>query len=103
MVKVSYLRYQKCCACKVSLRNKNYNRFVQRITLVTVCKCRIFFEDNNIQVGDYICYKYPENVDFEMNPKNYSTYYKVFIHYNSIDEAKPYKQIKGKSQKMLHE
>ncbi len=47
--------------------------------------------------------KYPENVDFEMNPKNYSTYYKVFIHYNSIDEAKPYKQIKGKSQKMLHE
>jgi hypothetical protein len=38
-----------------------------------------------------------------MNPKNYSTYYKVFIHYNSKDEAKPYKQIKGKSQKMLHE
>jgi hypothetical protein len=27
------------------------------VLLQSVCKCRIFFEDNNIQVGDYICYK----------------------------------------------
>ena len=57
MAKISYLRYQKCCACKVSLQNKNYNRHVQRVSIVTVSKCKIFFEDNNIQVGDYIFYK----------------------------------------------
>ncbi len=68
-MKVNYLRYQKCAACKVSLRHKNYSRYI-RVMEFTVGKTRIFFIYDNIQVGVYICFKCRNNLNKNKNIKN---------------------------------
>ena len=55
MVKVSNLRNQKCSACKVSLRNKNYSNNVRRISTATIERVKEFHNNNEIQINDYIC------------------------------------------------
>ena len=46
MVKVSNLRNQKCSACKVSLRNKNYSNNVRRISTATIERVKEFHNNN---------------------------------------------------------
>ena len=57
MSKINYDINQKCCGCRVALRNKNYSRNVSRIGNATLEKTRVFFNNNEINVNDYICNK----------------------------------------------
>ena len=57
MTIITNLRYQKCCGCNTALRNKNYDKNVRRVTLLSIEKIKSYFENNTIQVNDYICNK----------------------------------------------
>jgi len=48
-------RYEKCCACKKSLRNKNKNNNNRRIGTSTLERNIAFFKDPNIKLNDLIC------------------------------------------------
>ncbi len=56
MSSISYIRHQKCAVCRVALRNKNVGKTV-RITEKSIEKIKSFFQNNDIQVNDFICFK----------------------------------------------
>ena len=55
MPNISYLVYQKCCACKERLDKKNRNRNIRQITQNTIEKTKAFFLNDSISLKDYIC------------------------------------------------
>ena len=70
MVKLKYVVFQKCCVCKESLRNKNKNKNVTRIGTKSIDRIKLFFNNQNIKINDYICSscrnRYSKN---KMNPQ----------------------------------
>jgi len=56
MSSISYIRYQKCAVCRVALRNQNVGKTV-RITEKSIEKIKSFFQNNDIQVNDFICFR----------------------------------------------
>jgi len=50
------LKYQKCCACKESLRSKTANN-IRRIGEISIKRIREFFQNRSIQLNDFICRK----------------------------------------------
>ena len=53
--KIPYFAFQKCCSCHSSLRNKNRNKNIRRITSSNVQEARMFFKKSSMEVDDYIC------------------------------------------------
>ena len=52
---ISYVACESCCGCRENLRNKNLSLHVSKICEANIEKARIFFENNSINLGDYIC------------------------------------------------
>ena len=52
---ISNMRYQKFCACKRALRNKNLIKNATRIGTLTHDRTRKCFNNQEIQINDFIC------------------------------------------------
>jgi hypothetical protein len=57
MSHISYINYKKCCACQIALRNKNIGKNTVRITEKSIEKIKLFFQNSDIKLDDFICSK----------------------------------------------
>ena len=73
MKNIMYHVFQKCCGCEESLRNKNHNRNIRRVTSDNLENTRIFFGKVTINISDYKCNRCRKKViknDKKINSKS---------------------------------
>ena len=67
MKSIPYLVFQTCCGCQERLENKYRNRNVRRVGERNIEKIKAFFENNVININDYICNRCRIRVSKNMN------------------------------------
>ena len=83
MVNIFYERRHSCCCCKKQLKSIKHKDLITRIGQKTIENIRTFFNNQRIQINDFICNKCRQKV------KNNNTQSNELISITSNLSTKP--------------